>query len=327
MIGKIMTGKSFRGCLLYCLNDKLKKQKEEVIFKNRAEIIMYNKCFGNEKELIQQFNDVRQLNPKLSKPVLHVTLSFAKDDKLDQNRLIEISEACAKDLVFENNQYVSIFHKDTEHPHMHIVANRIGFDKRTVSDSNNYQKTAAFCRKMELKYNLRQVLSPRRYLSKEQRLIPRNDERKAQLKLVIRRTLFQSKNYEEFEKKMQAQGYITIKGKGISFIDDKKVKIKGSEVGYSLATIERMLENLKLLQTREGVKQILSNKPLKPVENDIKEISEAKQKDILNNNSSLAENLSKTIDDLIKPEQIQEQVNPNLLTKKKQRKKKRGFRL
>ena len=186
MIGKITIGKSFRGCLLYCLNDKQKLHKDDVVFKNRAEVLMFNKCFGNQNELIQQFNEVRQLNPKLAKPVLHVTLSFAKDDKLDQNKLTAISEACAKDLGFENNQFVSIFHKDTEHPHMHIVANRIGFDKRTVSDSNNYQKTAAFCRKMELKYNLKQVLSPRRYLSKEQRLLPRNDERKKQLALAIR---------------------------------------------------------------------------------------------------------------------------------------------
>ena len=125
MIGKITTGKSFRGCLLYCLNDKQKLHKDEVVFKNRAEILMFNKCFGNQNELIEQFNEVRQLNPKLAKPVLHVTLSFAKDDKLDQNKLTEISEACAKDLGFENNQFVSIFHKDTEHPHMHIVANRM----------------------------------------------------------------------------------------------------------------------------------------------------------------------------------------------------------
>jgi DNA-binding transcriptional MerR regulator len=33
-----------------------------------------------------------------------------------------------------------------------------------------------------------------------------------------------------------------LKGRGISFIDDKKVKVKGSEVGFSLAKIEKVLE-------------------------------------------------------------------------------------
>jgi hypothetical protein len=87
--------------------------KNEVVFKNRAEILMFNKCFGNQNELIQQFNEVRQLNPKLAKPVLHVTLSFAKNDKLDQNKLTAISEACATDMGFENNQFIAVVHKDT----------------------------------------------------------------------------------------------------------------------------------------------------------------------------------------------------------------------
>ena len=76
MIGKITIGKSFKGCLLYCLNDKLQNQNQEKIMIDRAEILLFNQCYGNQKELIQQFNEVRQLNSKLSKPVLHITLSL-----------------------------------------------------------------------------------------------------------------------------------------------------------------------------------------------------------------------------------------------------------
>ncbi len=64
MIGKIIIGKSFRGCISYCLEDKV-LQSQEVGFKNRAEVLLFNQCYGNKKELIQQFNDVRHLNPKL----------------------------------------------------------------------------------------------------------------------------------------------------------------------------------------------------------------------------------------------------------------------
>ncbi|MEP6466339.1 MAG: relaxase/mobilization nuclease domain-containing protein [Parafilimonas sp.] len=227
MIGKIKIGKSFRGCLLYCLNDKVQKQqKDEAIFKNRADILMFNKCFGNQKELIQQFNEVRQLNPKLSKPVAHITLSFAKGEQLDNNKLSLLSEACAKELGFENNQYVAVLHKDTEHQHLHIVANRIGFDTKTVSDSNNYQKIANFCRKTEIKYGLQQVLNPNKFLSKEQRQLPRNDERKMKLNLLIRNTIHNSKDLDHFVRIMQAKGYKVIKGRGVAFIDNKKVKIK-----------------------------------------------------------------------------------------------------
>jgi hypothetical protein len=188
MIGKITIGKSFRGCIAYCLNDKI-QQKNEQVMKDRAEVLLYNKCFGNEKELVQQFNEARQLNPKLSKPVLHVTLSLSPGENLSKDKLMEMSEHCAKDLGFENNQYIAIAHCDTNHQHLHIIANRIGFDKQTVSGSNNYEKMAKYCRKMEQKYELKQVLSPRRYLSKEQRNIPRFDTRKELLRNKIQQAL------------------------------------------------------------------------------------------------------------------------------------------
>ena len=40
-------------------------------------------------------------------------------------------------------------------------------------------------------------------------------------------------NYQQFEQKMKSLGYQVLKGRGISFIDDKKVKIKGRKVGFS----------------------------------------------------------------------------------------------
>ncbi len=67
MIGKVMIGKSFRGCLLYCLNDKKQEENEEQKMRNRAEVLLFHKCGGNDKELVQQFNEVRALNNKLSK--------------------------------------------------------------------------------------------------------------------------------------------------------------------------------------------------------------------------------------------------------------------
>ena len=140
MIGKITIGKSFKGCLLYCLNDKLQDKNPEEVMKDRAKVLLFNQCYGNPKELIQQFNEVRQLNNKLSKHVLHITLSLAPGEQLSKDKLMELCRDCATDMGFENNQYVAIHHKDTSHQHLHVVANRIGFDKRTVSDSNNFSK-------------------------------------------------------------------------------------------------------------------------------------------------------------------------------------------
>ena len=96
---------------------------------------------------------------------------------------------CAKDFGFINNQFIAISHNDTAHQHLHIVVNRIGFDRKTLSDNNNYKKMAAYCREMEVKYNLRQVLSPTKFLTKGLREIPRLDTRKGAIRKEVQDAL------------------------------------------------------------------------------------------------------------------------------------------
>ena len=319
MIGKVVIGKSFAGCLLYCLNDKVRQHEADVVMKDRAEVLIYNQCFGNQKELIQQFNEVRQLNQKLSKPVMHITLSLAPGENLSKDKLMEMSQACAKDMGFENNQYIAILHRDTNHQHLHIVANRVGFDKRTVSDSNSYKKIANYCRKMELRYGLKQLLSPKQFLSKEQRILPRLDQRKEQLRQHIQQALKESGHFHEFERKLEEKGYQVIKGRGISFIDDKKVKVKGSELNYSLQTIERILEKQRIPHlTQPSGLQAISKKSAGGQESNpdpkMKPISEALSE-------KLKTGLTAMVEQVLKPEETNEQPSNELLQQRKRKKK------
>jgi hypothetical protein len=305
MIGKIIIGKSFRGCIAYCLNDKIKEQNKDGI-KNRAEVLLFNKCYGNEKELVQQFNEVRQLNLKLSQPVLHITLSLSPGENLSKDKLMEMSEYCAKDLGFENSQYIAIAHRDTDHQHLHIIANRIGFDKRTVSDSNNYQKMAKYCRKMERKYELKQVLSPRRYLSKEQKSLPRLDQRKELLRQNIQQALKECCTLDQFEVAMGKRGYEIIKGRGISFADEKKVTVKGSQVNYSLGTIEKILAQQQWLQTQKQSNQV---------------IRQSIQQDMSSHHSIFNNHKEDMLDVLMKPLPNNEQVDKHFLQQKPKQKR------
>lgn len=287
MIGHVSVGKSAYGCISYCLEDKLELSEEQkgqltlkdhLQHKDRAEVLAYHKCYGNKYELADQFRDVAKLNKLAEKPVFHFSLSLPPGETLNKNQLIEIGEACAKEFDVDKNQYLIILHKDTDKQHIHIVANRVGFDGKLASDSNDYKRMAKLCRRLEKQYHLQEVLSPRAFLSKEERLLPRNDKRKDQLKKDIEQTLKKVSNYPDFEKKMTDLGYKIAKGRGISFTDDKKVKTKGSEVGYSLKKIERILflknqldlkkkEELKLQpgeasKTPYGSNQKVSFKPL-----------------------------------------------------------------
>lgn len=250
MIGKVVTGTSFYHCLKYCMEDKINlseaqklklSKKDNVQHKDRAEVIYRNYCCGNVNELTSQFSEVSKLSRRVEKPVLHLTLSLAHGEKLSKNQLIELAQACTEAFKVDQNQYAVILHKDTRAQHIHIVANRVGYDGKVASNSNSYLRMAKLCRELEIKHGLKQVLNPRAFLSKEQRMIPRQNARMDQLKENIQQVLKQVKTIEQFEQKMNALGYQVLKGRGIAFVDDKKVKIKGSEVGYSLMRIEKIL--------------------------------------------------------------------------------------
>jgi len=332
MIGKMTTGKSFFHCLSYCLEDKKNlseeeklrlSEKENLQHKDRAEVLLYNNCFGNARELTSQFNEVRKLSSRAEKPVLHISLRLAPGEKLSKDQLADIGKSCAEEFKINENQYICVLHKDTLDQHIHIVANRVGYNGRAVSLSNNYRRIANFCRKMEEKHSLREVLSPRSFLPKEQRLAARQDVRKEQLKKDLRETLKVSANYQNFEQKMKLLGYQVLKGRGISFVDDKKVKIKGSEVGFSLMKIEKILtlnRELKIKKSVQKAKDELlpklrderAGKPLTAAQKIVmRRANDHEYED--SPASELEREVNSLLYDLLKPEFVSDAINPELL--------------
>lgn len=321
MIGKISLGSSFRGCISYCLEDKKQEQSQDQILQNRAEIIAFNQCYGNKSELIEQFKDVRKLNQKVQKPVMHIALSFAPGEQLEKAKLQQVAEECAKQMGFDKNQYLVVNHIDTGHQHLHIVANRVGYDGRVVSDSNNYKRIAEYCRQMELKHNLKQVLSPARYLTDEKRNILRMDTRKEKLRDNIRECLSSSKNYSEFESKIKQRGYEIIKGRGISFIDKQAVKVKGSDLGYSLKKIEKILD-LKQQLHQVNQEKIKQDEGIKPGQGQAMSYGLYKQQ--LQESEELAQKedyLCKAIDIMLRPETTETNLPIELLKEVKKKKR------
>jgi hypothetical protein len=249
MVGKIGTGKSFRGCLNYLFQGRLQGTKEEqqiAATQKLVEVIAYNQCFGDRLQLTREFIEVSKLNPKVSKPVFHISVSFAHGDagKLNAQDKADIAKKLAKDFGFHDNQYVVIAHRDTGHEHLHVVANRIGYDGKTASDSNSYKRMVTYCRAMELEYGLTKVLSPNKFLRPEQRVTQsqRVDQRKEALKQHLSQAIKQSTSVAEVKRYMEQQDYEVELGRGIAFIDAQQVRFKGSQVGYALLDIEKKLK-------------------------------------------------------------------------------------
>ena len=167
---------------------------------------------------------------------------MAEGEFLKRTELLDLIQDCANEMHFADNQFLAVEHLDTHFQHVHIVANRIGFNGKTnVSDCNSYKRVVDFCRKMEVKFELQQVLSPRAFLLNEQKEISRNDNRKDSIKSTLQKLLKESKTMEGFTKAAEVQGIGVLKSRGIAFVDNKGVKVKGSDIGMSLLAIEKQL--------------------------------------------------------------------------------------
>jgi hypothetical protein len=130
---------------------------------------------------------------------------------------------------------------------------------------------------------------------------------------------------------MKALGYQVLKGRGISFIDDKKVKIKGSEVDFSLMKIEKILvlnQQIKKEKLTPKINDDLLPKLRREKDYDsllprkITRIRPTRGKDL---GDALLDGLGKErnnlLYDVMKPEYQGDSINPELLKKSREHKK------
>lgn len=149
MIGKIVIGKDFYGVLAY--NEK--KVREEVGY-----VIDSNIEHSTPVKMTQEFNLIRELRPNLGKAVLHVSLNLPHSDHLDDKEFASFGCDYLMKMGFENNQFIIYRHTDTEHEHIHIVANRVRYSGRLTSDSNIKRRSRKILDDLEKKYGLTQVV-------------------------------------------------------------------------------------------------------------------------------------------------------------------------
>ncbi|WP_054694671.1 relaxase/mobilization nuclease domain-containing protein [Geotalea toluenoxydans] len=150
MIGKQVKGKGFRGVLNYVLNP------------DKGMLIGGNMDGLSARELTKEFVETRRLNPDLKRPVYHVSLSLSPGEQLNNFEWNQVAGSYLNRMGFKFSQYVVARHTDKEHDHIHIIANRIGLDGKTVSDSQDYKRSEAVIREIERAYGLPAVTSSRK---------------------------------------------------------------------------------------------------------------------------------------------------------------------
>ena len=146
MIAKIVKGSSFKGVVNYILD----KEKD-------AKILVCDGLFAEDKDTIaMSFEAQSKMNPKVTKPVGHISLAFSKEDehRLTDRTMAGIALEYLKEMGITDTQILIVRHFDKEHPHVHIAFNRIANNGRTISDRNERIRSARICKELTKKYNL-----------------------------------------------------------------------------------------------------------------------------------------------------------------------------
>ena len=128
---------------------------------------------GNEadlSEMIKEFDQVETLrrfaidSDKAIKPVFHAMLSLRPGESLTTPQWRQAVTKYMSDLGFdETNQYVAVMHRDKDHQHVHIVANRIRLndDFSMVKDSNERSVSLESVSGIEDRFNLSKAPKPK----------------------------------------------------------------------------------------------------------------------------------------------------------------------
>ena len=146
MIAKIMKGSDFKGVVYYILNDE-----------KGTQIIDADGLFlENNDTIAQGFTGQARMNPRVTKAVGHIALSFSKEDapRLNNAVMARIAREYMERMGIKDTQYIIGRHFDKEHPHVHIAFNRIDNNGKTISDRNDRFRSERICKELIKKYGL-----------------------------------------------------------------------------------------------------------------------------------------------------------------------------
>lgn len=320
MISKVVRADSFYHACRYIIN------------KPGAEVLEVEGVRGHSYKLMAaDFENQHLLRPDKVAACFHGILSFYPGEKPTDKMMKEIAGKYLEQLGIVNTQYAISKHTDKAHLHLHIVANMVNYDGKSIRDSFIGLRGKKISQRLTQEYKLIPALEKNLKLTHLENLSD-TEANKYKVYMAISEALPLCRNMQELEARLLKQGIETqykYKGhtnekQGISF-KIANFCFKGSQVDrkFSFAGLEKALsqkqeinqkqigdikegmepaiemENKKLLQ------QILSKRKVKGRQ------SESNNDDNLldkKTGDEFLKGVGHVLEDLLKPEKSQDNL-------------------
>lgn len=151
MIAKISSTANLGGALGY--NFKKVRQEE-------ATVLLANGLYQNQDgkySMEQVLSDMRQLIPdkcRTKNTVFHCSLNPHPDEKLSDERLVQIAKEYMEALGYGKQPYIVFKHNDIAREHIHIVSLRVDSKGRKINNKYEGRRSKKITDALEKKYNL-----------------------------------------------------------------------------------------------------------------------------------------------------------------------------
>ena len=190
-------------------------------------------------EITEEFRIIQEQNELCRKNTLSFVLSPTIEDgkKLEKEQLKEMTERFLKEMRLREHQAVAFVHRDKEHVHVHLYANRISFEGKAYNDGfigkRSQQMAERVARQMELT-TVREALQEKLY---------RMQELRSEIHRIHERVMTRERprDFDQYIKSMEQNNVRVIPSinkqnqlQGFRF-EYKGINLKGSEVHRSMS--------------------------------------------------------------------------------------------
>ena len=250
-MAKITKGRDFGGAVRYVTQDK----KDAKILDSKGVLTT------DKQSIINSFRLQSQLRPDVKVMVGHISLDFSVEDvdRMSDDFMVKIAQEYMQRMNILNTQFLIARHYDREHPHCHIIFNRIGNNGKLISDRNDRVRSAKICRSLTEKYHLH-LANGKDHVHRDR--LRGADAVKYRIYDALEATVPRCRNWDELRMALAKQGItvsFTCRGtttdiQGVVF-EKEGLRFNGSKVDrkYSYSKISTALRQNEMLQRRGTV--------------------------------------------------------------------------
>lgn len=235
MMAKITKGSSFKGVIKYIIDEK---KKSQILDADGLRLKSISSVIGS-------FVTQAEMNGRVSKTVGHISLDFSAQDKdkISNRFMVNVAHDYMKQMGICNTQYILVRHFDKEHPHVHLVFNRVDYNGRVISDSNDRYRSEKICKDITHKHGL--YFSTGKENVKLHRL-KEPDKSKYEIYNVLKESVPKCRNWQELTRELHKAGIGTeFKTKGNTAIIEG-VRFRKGDYVFNGSKVDRMFSYSKI---------------------------------------------------------------------------------